>query len=79
MDMPCEVFYHQLVMEFAPTYSFDLDFPAPPIYTSLSLTGNGMSTVKDVYALIVADMTKAVDGLTSLGKSYINKVLLMVF
>jgi hypothetical protein len=33
-----------------------------------------MSTVKDVYALIVADMTKAVDGLTSrLGKSYINK------
>jgi hypothetical protein len=23
------VFYHQLVMEFAPTYSFDLDFPAP--------------------------------------------------
>lgn len=68
-------FYHQLVMEFAPTYSFDLDFPAPPIYTSLSLTGNGMSTVKDVYALIVDDMTKAVDGLTTsrLGKSYINK------
>jgi hypothetical protein len=34
-----------------------------------------MSTVKDVYALIVADMTKAVDGLTTsrLGKSYINK------
>jgi hypothetical protein len=32
-----------------------------------------MSTVKDVYALIVADMTKAVDGLTTLaGKSYIN-------
>jgi hypothetical protein len=55
-------------------YSFDLDFPAT-IYTSLSLTGNGMSTVKDVYALIVADMTKAVDGLTTsrLGKSYINK------
>jgi hypothetical protein len=45
MDMPCEVFYHQLVMEFAPTYSFDLDFPAPPIYTSLS-PGNGMSTVR---------------------------------
>jgi hypothetical protein len=51
------------------------DLIAPPIYTSLSLTGNGMSTVKDVYALIVADMTKAVDGLTTsrLGKSYINK------
>lgn len=68
-------FYHQLVMEFAPTYSFDLNYPAPPIYKSLSLTGNGMSTVKDVYALIVEDLTKAVDGLTAsrLGKSYINK------
>lgn len=68
-------FYHQLVMEFAPTYSFDLNYPAPPIYKSLSLTGNGMSTVKDVYALIVEDLTKAVDGLTEnrLGKSYINK------
>lgn len=68
-------FYHQLVMEFAPTYSFDQNYPAPPIYTSLSLTGNGMSTVKDVYALIVSDLTKAVDGLTAnrLGKSYINK------
>jgi len=68
-------FYHQLVMEFAPTYSFDPNYPAPPIYTSLSLTGNGMSTVKDMYALIVTDLTKAVDGLTAnrLGKSYINK------
>jgi hypothetical protein len=67
------VFYHQLVMEFGSTYSFDL-ICATNQYTSLSLTGNGMSTVKDVYALIVADMTKAVDGLTTrLGKSYINK------
>ena len=68
-------FYHQLVMEFAPTYSFDLNYPAPPIYTGLSLTGNPMSTVKDVYALIVSDLTKAVNGLndTRLGKSYINK------
>lgn len=68
-------FYHQLVLDFAPTYSFDQNYPAPPIYTSLSLTGNGMSTVKDMYALIVSDLTKAVDGLTAnrLGKSYINK------
>jgi hypothetical protein len=68
-------FYHQLVMEFAPTYSFDLNYPAPPIYTDASLTGKGMSTVKDVYALIVSDLTKAVAGLTEqrLGKSYINK------
>jgi hypothetical protein len=68
-------FYHQLVMEFAPTYSFDLNYPAPPIYRDSQLMGNGMSTVKDVYALIVEDLTKAVDGLTTsrLGKSYINK------
>ncbi|NGY36040.1 RagB/SusD family nutrient uptake outer membrane protein [Flavobacterium sp. XN-5] len=68
-------FYHQLVMEFAPTYSFDQNFPAPPIYKSLSTSGNGMSTVKEVYDLIVDDLTKAVDGLNSsrLGKSYINK------
>lgn len=68
-------FYHQLVLEFAPTYSFDQNYPAPPIYTSLSLTGKGMSTVKEMYELIVSDLTKAVDGLstTRLGKSYINK------
>lgn len=68
-------FYHQLVMEFAPTYSFDQNYPAPPIYTKTSLTGNPMSTVKEVYALIVSDLTKAVAGLTEdrLGKSYINK------
>jgi len=68
-------FYHQLVMEFCPTYSFDQNYPAPPIYTSLSTAGNPMSTVKDVYALIVSDLTKAVAGLTEarLGKSYINK------
>ena len=68
-------FYHQLVMEFAPTYSFDLNYQAPPIYTSASLTGKGMSTVKEVYDLIVSDLTKAIAGLTEqrLGKSYINK------
>lgn len=68
-------FYHQLVLEFCPTYSADKTFPAPPIYTELSLTGGPMSTVDDVYKLIVSDLTKAVDGLTAsrLGKSYINK------
>lgn len=68
-------FYHQLVLEFCPTYSFDKNFPAPPIYTELSTEGKPMSTVGEVYDLIVSDLTKAVDGLTSsrLGKSYINK------
>jgi len=68
-------FYHQLALEFCPTYSFDLNYPAPPIYTDLSIEGKPMSTVKDVYALIVSDLTTAVAGLkeTRLGKSYINK------
>ncbi len=68
-------FYHQLVMEFAPTYSADLNFPAPPIYTETDQVGKPMSTVGEVYALIVDDLTIAVNGLTEdrLGKSYINK------
>ncbi|WP_339918649.1 RagB/SusD family nutrient uptake outer membrane protein [uncultured Flavobacterium sp.] len=68
-------FYHQLVLEFCPTYSADKNFPAPPIYTELSLAGKPMSTVDEVYKLIVSDLTKAVNGLTAnrLGKSYINK------
>lgn len=68
-------FYHQLVLDFAPTYSFDVNYPAPPIYTSTTVTGKPMSTVKEVYTLIESDLTKAVAGLTDsrLGKSYINK------
>ncbi|MEZ7499187.1 RagB/SusD family nutrient uptake outer membrane protein [Flavobacterium sp. Arc3] len=68
-------FYHQLVLEFCPTYSLDKTFPAPPIYTESASSGKAMSTVDEVYKLIVSDLTKAVDGLTAdrLGKSYINK------
>ncbi|MCD0467827.1 RagB/SusD family nutrient uptake outer membrane protein [Flavobacterium sp. ENC] len=70
-------FYHQLVMEFCPTYSADVNFPAPPIYTATSKVGNPMSTVGEVYKFIVDDLTIAVDGLTEdrLGKSYINKAV----
>ncbi|MFB9110219.1 RagB/SusD family nutrient uptake outer membrane protein [Flavobacterium gyeonganense] len=68
-------FYHQLALEFCPTYSIDANFPAPPIYTETSITGNPMSTVGEVYNFIVEDLKKAVAGLTEdrLGKSYINK------
>lgn len=68
-------FYHQLVLEFCPSYSVDINYPAPPIYTSSSMTGNSMSTVGELYAFIVSDLTKAVEDLTEdrLGKSYINK------
>jgi hypothetical protein len=42
----------------------------------MSLAGKPMSTVDEVYKLIISDLTKAVDGLTTnrLGKSYINKM-----
>lgn len=68
-------FYHQLVLEFCPTYAAGTTFPAPPIYTELSQTGKPMSTVGEVYDFIVSDLQKAVAGLkdTRLGKTYINK------
>lgn len=68
-------FYHQLVLEFCPSYSVDVNYPAPPIYTGLSMTGNSMSTVGELYKFIESDLIKAVDGLKEdrLGKSYINK------
>ena len=33
-------FYFQLAMEFQHTYTYDSSFPAPPIYTTLSLEVN---------------------------------------
>jgi len=70
-------FYFQLAMEFQHTYSFDPTLPAPPIYTELSLEGKPMSTLTEMYTLIVSDLTSAVTDLpaTRLGKSYINKAV----
>lgn len=67
-------YYFQLAMEFQQTYAVDKALPAPPIYTELSLTGNPMSTLEEMYALIVSDLTDAVAnvGPDRLGKSYIN-------
>jgi hypothetical protein len=68
-------FYHQLVLEFAPTYMADKNYPAPPIYTEISKTGKPMSTVSEMYDFIISDLTKAVSYLpeTRIGKSYVNK------
>lgn len=67
-------YYFQLAQEFQLTYAKDPDAPAPPIYTDLSLTGNPMSTLREMYSLIVEDLTYAVDNLddSRLGKSYVN-------
>lgn len=67
-------YYFQLAQEFQLTYAKDPDAPAPPIYTELSLSGNPMSTLREMYDLIVDDLTFAVDNLDEdrLGKSYVN-------
>lgn len=68
-------YYFQLAMEFQLTYAKDPKAPAPPIYTKPARKGNPMSTLKQLYALIVSDLKKAVAGLDAsrLGKSYVNK------
>ncbi|MGB7785242.1 MAG: RagB/SusD family nutrient uptake outer membrane protein [Salinimicrobium sp.] len=68
-------YYFQLAMEFQQTYTYDSSLPAPPIYLELSLEGKPMSTLEEMYTLIVSDLTTAIDGLTDarLDKSYVNK------
>lgn len=68
-------YYFQLAMEFQQTYAFDKSLPAPPIYTEPSADGNPMSTLDEMYSLIVSDLNDAIANLTSerLGKSYVNK------
>jgi len=70
-------FYFQLAMEFQHTYSYDSSLPAPPIYTELSLEGKPMSTLQEMYNLIIDDLTYATQNLSDarLGKSYINKAV----
>lgn len=68
-------YYFQLAQEFQLTYTNDPSAPAPPIYLELSLEGKPMSTLEEMYSLIVSDLTEAIDGLDAsrLDKSYINK------
>ena len=68
-------YYFQLAMEFQHTYSYDASLPAPPIYTSPALEGKAMSTLTEMYTLILSDLNDAVEkGADSrLDKSYINK------
>ncbi len=68
-------YYFQLALEFQHTYTFDPSLPAPPIYTELSLEGHPMSTMQEVYNLIITDLTTAIDGLSDsrLDNSFINK------
>lgn len=67
-------YYFQLSLEFQHTYTYDPSLPAPPIYTELSLEGHPMSTMKEVYDLIVSDLQTAIQGLNEsrINTSYIN-------
>ena len=71
------MFYFHLAMEFKHTYSYDPSLPAPPIYTEVSLEVKHISTLQEVYYLIISDLPTAVADLpdTRLGKSYINKAV----
>lgn len=68
-------YYFQLAMEFQHTYAYDPSLPAPPIYLELSLEGKPMSTLEEMYTLIVSDLQTAIEGMDNsrLDKSYINK------
>lgn len=68
-------FYFQLAQEFQHTYQYDSSLLAPPIYTAISTEGNPMSTLTEMYTLILDDLTFAVQNLSDdrLAKSYINK------
>lgn len=68
-------YYFQLAMEFQHTFTYDQTLPAPPIYLELSLEGKPMSTLQEMYGLIINDLTTAIPGLgeSRIDKSYINK------
>lgn len=70
--------YFQLALEFAPNYNNDKTVARLPIYTEPATgesEGNPPSPLRDVYSLIITDLTEAITDLTEdrLGKSYINK------
>lgn len=67
-------YYFQLAQEFQASYTVNPNAPAPPIYLELSLEGHPMTTLQEMYDLIVSDLTTAIAGLdeSRLDKSYIN-------
>jgi starch-binding outer membrane protein, SusD/RagB family len=68
-------FYFQLALEFQLSYAVDPNAPAPPVYDKVEFEPKGMSTLEQMYTLILSDINDAIIDLpeTRLGKSYINK------
>jgi len=67
--------YFQLALEFQHAYNYDPTLPAPPIYDEPAKEGKPMSTMKELYDFIVADLTQAValTPETRINKSYVDK------
>lgn len=67
-------YYFQLSLEFQQAYFLDPSAPAPPIYLEFQQEGKPMSTMQEMYDLILSDLESAVEVLpsTRLGKSYVN-------
>lgn len=68
-------FYFQLALEYQLSYAVDPNAPAPPIYDKVELEPKGMSTLEEMYTLILSDINDAIAGLpdTRLNKSYVNQ------
>ncbi len=68
-------FYFQLALEYQLSYAVDPNAPAPPLYDKVELEAKGMSTLEEMYTLILSDINDAIADLpeSRLGKSYINK------
>ena len=69
--------YLQLALEYQTGYPDDSNAAAPPIYQESTVEAKGMSTLQDMYDLILSDINEAIAGLpeSRLGKSYINKAV----
>lgn len=68
-------YYFQLVLEFNATYtSVDRSDPAPPIYTTPVSEGGAMSTIGEMYDLIINDLKAAISLASEdrIDKSYFN-------
>lgn len=73
-------YYFQLALEFQHTYTFQdpATMDAPPLYVIPSIDGNPMSTLKEIYELIVNDLKTAISKSSEnrIDKSYLNKNVL---
>lgn len=67
-------YYHQLALEFCPSYQADPAYPAPPIYTGFTLEGAPMITLQELYDFIETDLQEAVALLSDarIDKSFVN-------